>query len=188
MLVVETGKSNRCVKFQLPNGKVVDVLTPVLDEISKWIQDDETKPESGGYIVGYQHEKTGNISLEAVSHPYSKDIKNRVHFIIRDPLHNIFLKKALKRKSYYMGVWHTHPQNDPIPSRIDWEDWEETLYTDQTGSQYVFFIVAGIQNWRLWIGDMESKVITEGKESPQNSVGIYSKESEYSRDEIQELY
>ena len=184
MLVVATGKSNRCVKFQLPNGKVVDVLTPVLDEISKWIQDDEVKPESGGYIVGYQHEKTGNISLEAVSHPYSKDIKNRVRFIIRDPLHNIFLKRAQKRKSYYMGVWHTHPQNDPIPSKIDWEDWEETLYTDQTGSQYVFFIIAGIQNWRLWIGDLESKVITEGKESPQNSDGIYSFVSKENKDEI----
>ncbi len=183
MLVVEIGKSNRCVKFPLPNGKVVDVLTPVLDEIRKWVQDGEEKPESGGYIIGYQHKKTGNISLEAVSHPYGKDIKNRVHFSIRDPLHNAFLKKAQKRKSYYMGVWHTHPQNDPIPSKTDWEDWEETLYTDQTGSQYVFFIIAGIQNWRLWIGDLESKEITEGKEPPQNADGIYSLVSEKNKDE-----
>lgn len=54
----------------LPNGKIVDILSPVLDEIKKWLQDDNKKPESGGYIVGYQHEGTGNISLETVSHPF----------------------------------------------------------------------------------------------------------------------
>ena len=41
------GKESKCVKINLPNGKVVDVLNTVLDEISKWIQDDNMKPEAG---------------------------------------------------------------------------------------------------------------------------------------------
>ena len=64
------GKESKCVKINLPNGKVVDVLNTVLDEISKWIQDDNMKQESGGYIVGYQHRESGNITLESVSHPF----------------------------------------------------------------------------------------------------------------------
>ena len=58
--------NNTCVKVRLPNGKVADVLTPVMDEIGKWLQDEKEKPESGGYIVGYQHAGTGNISLEGI--------------------------------------------------------------------------------------------------------------------------
>ena len=42
---------NRCVKVQLPNGKVADILSSVIDEMRTWIQDTEEKPESGGYIV-----------------------------------------------------------------------------------------------------------------------------------------
>ena len=107
------GKESKCVKINLPNGKVVDVLNTVLDEISKWIQDDNMKQESGGYIVGYQHRESGNITLESVSHPFTLDIKSRVYFGIRDPRHKLFLRRSKKNKSYYMGVWHTHPQNVP---------------------------------------------------------------------------
>lgn len=172
---MEIGTDNKCVKIILSNGKVVDILSPVLDEIRKWLQDGSEKPESGGYIVGYQHERTGNISLEAVSHPHFLDMKNRIRFEIRDPRHNVFLKKAQRRKSYYMGVWHTHPQSVPVPSSIDWVDWNETMRSDKTGCQYVFFIIAGIDEWRLWIGDLLTGEIVEGQECSKDTVGIYIK-------------
>ena len=146
---MEIRSSNSCVKLMMPNGKVVDVLSSALEEIGKWLQDDSHKPESGGYIVGYQHEKTGNISLEAVSRPYLADTKSRVYFEIRDPRHQLFLRKSRRNKSYYMGVWHTHPQDCPIPSDIDWKDWHETMKSDTTGCQYVFFYYCwhqGVEN------------------------------------------
>ena len=158
-MVIE--KNSRCVKMKLPNLKVVDILTSVFDEINNWLQDSVEKPESGGYVVGYQHKETGNISLEAVSHPYLMDIKNRVGFDIRDPRHNFFLKKAQRRKSYYMGVWHTHPQRIPIPSNVDWIDWYKTMQMDKTGSNYIFFIIAGTEEIRVWIGNSETKEIVE---------------------------
>ena len=37
--------------MQLHNGKDFDILTEALDEISKWLQTDEMKPESGGYTT-----------------------------------------------------------------------------------------------------------------------------------------
>jgi hypothetical protein len=88
--------------MQLPNGKVVDILTAVLDEISEWLQDNHDKPESGGYIIGYQHKDTGNIVLESVSVPQKLDKKTRIRFDIKDPSHNLFLKRAQRNKSYYM--------------------------------------------------------------------------------------
>ena len=157
--------NNMCVKMDLPNSMVVDILSPVFNEMSKWLQDSLEKSESGGYIVGYQHEKSRNITLEMISHPYLLDAKSRVEFKIRDIRHKIFLKKAKKRKSYYMGVWHTHPQYVPIPSQTDWKDWYETLKVDKTACEYVFFIIAGISEVRIWTGDFQTGKIYELKES-----------------------
>ena len=160
----------------LPNGKVVDVLNNVIDEIKKWIQDDLLKPESGGVIVGYQHKGTGNVSLEAVSPPYPYDVKNRIRFDIKDSNHMLFLKKARRNSSYYMGVWHTHPQKIPVPSQIDWFDWQETLKIDHSGCQYIFFVIAGTAEWRLWVGDIHTEKIQEIYECPKRTDGIYLKD------------
>lgn len=172
---MEIEKKTRCLKFVLPNGKVVDILTPVIEEINNWIQVDCTAPESGGYIVGYQHMETGNISLESVSHPYPLDLKNRTRFTIRDKKHKLFLRKCERKKSYYMGVWHTHPQERPVPSGIDWADWKETLITDKTGAQFVFFIIAGTKEFRVWVGDYYSNDIVEIFEAPKDGNNIYLK-------------
>lgn len=175
---MEIKKENSCVKFWLPNGNVVDVLSPILDEISNWLQVGCSSPESGGYIIGYQHKDTGNVSLENISIPGSNDIKTRIFFNMRDTFHTVFLKKAKKRKSYYMGVWHTHPQEVPIPSYIDWADWCETLRVDKTGCSYIFFIISGTKEWRLWIGDFHNNKIIEAQECKKDSNGLYIKGDE----------
>lgn len=150
-----------CIKMALPNGRVVDILTSVLDEISKWLQVEIDAPESGGYIVGYEHKDTGNVVLEKVSVPYTLDHRTRTHFDMRDPTHKIFLLKAKRQKSFYMGVWHTHPQKIPVPSITDWNDWKKTLESDKTGCDYIFFFISGTDYTRVWVGDSIDKKIVE---------------------------
>ena len=43
--------SNTCKKMKLPNGKVVDILSTVFEEMEKWLQDTSGKKEAGGYIL-----------------------------------------------------------------------------------------------------------------------------------------
>ncbi len=184
MIAVDFKECSKCVKLDLPNGCVVDILDPVVNEIHKWIQDQPAKPESGGLIVGYEHQRTGNISLEAVSTPCNNDIRTRVRFEMRDPQHKSFLLKAKKKKSYYMGAWHTHPQPIPVPSNTDWEDWKETLKLDKTGCRYVFFVIAGIKEWRLWAGDSITNEITEIHECKKNEAGLYLREELYQAEQF----
>lgn len=153
--------SNKCIKLKLPNAKVVDILPEVFEEIKKWTQNDVNSPESGGFLVGYQHKGTGNVSLENATYPQPLDYRDRIRFEIRDPKHKFYLLKAQARKSYYMGVWHTHPQRIPEPSNIDWEDWYGTLEMDRTACEYVFFIIAGTEGIRVWVGDFKTKEIKE---------------------------
>ncbi len=171
-------KNNKCIKLRLPNNKVVDILSSVLDEIYQWLQDEEDKPESGGYIVGYKHDKTGNISLEAVSQPCLRDGKGRTHFSIRDKSHKYFLSKAYRKKSYYMGVWHTHPQIIPTPSSVDWSDWCDSVHQEKTGCDYIFFLIAGTEEVRIWVGDFYNGNIVEIFECPKDEEGLYGRSDE----------
>lgn len=165
--------ANKCKKMNLPNGKVVDILSSIFEKTRSYIQDTNCKTEAGGYIVGYQHSQTGNITLEDVSVPYSLDVRNRVRFSIRDPRHKLYLMRKKCCKSFYMGVWHTHPQTTPIPSSIDWSDWNETVEVDRTGAEYIFFVILGTSEIRVWVGDINTKKIVEIFECEKKD-GIYS--------------
>ena len=161
-----------CKKLKLPNGKVVDILSEIMIEFQNWLQDVPVKAEAGGYIVGYQHNETRNITLEMISTPYSLDKRTRTRFIMCDLRHKFFLFQKKFQKSYYMGVWHTHPQEIPEPSSIDWSDWYGTLDIDKTGCEYAFFIIVGILEIRIWIGEFKSKKIVEIYECQKHN-GIY---------------
>lgn len=169
---VEITQLNKCAKYILPDGRFIDVLTDVLDEMYQWLQFDDLSAESGGYIVGYQHNETKNVSLEKVSHPYQGDYRNRTRFTIRDPRHQLFLMKARIKKSYYMGVWHTHPQDNPTPSQTDWEDWRSSVDNEISGCGYIIFVIAGRRKVRIWAGDTKTKEIVEINEC-QKQDGIY---------------
>lgn len=173
-IVVVIKIEERCTKMKLPNGKVVDILPEVFKEISKWTQKESSDCESGGFILGYKHESTGNISLEFITTPKSGDISSRSRFILRDLKHNLIIKKAQEQKSYYMGLWHTHPQEIPNPSMIDMNDWKDTLLKDKSACEYIFFFIAGIEVMRVWVGDIKSKDIIEIYECDKVG-GIYKK-------------
>ncbi len=81
---------------------------------------------------------------------------------MKDPRHQYFLMKYKRKKSFYMGVWHTHPQMFPEPSLIDWRDWYGTLEVDRTGCQYVFFIIAGFRGCaNIRVGDFKKKRLSK---------------------------
>lgn len=164
----------RCIKMQLPNGRVVDILAEVIEGIQEWLQNDILKPESGGYILGYKHYKTGNISLEYITPPQKMDTFSRVSFQIRDKAHKVLIDRGIAQKSYYMGVWHTHPQTIPSPSGTDITDWKSTLRMDKTGCEYAFFLIAGTDAIRVWIGDFRTQQIVEIQECKKKS-GLYKK-------------
>lgn len=167
----------RCIKFQLPNGHVVDILEPVIREIENWLQVKNTLPESCGFLMGYLNPRSGNVTISNLTTPQIGDVRTRIFCQLRDRIHFKLLSMNQKHQNYYMGVWHTHPQKIPSPSSIDWSDWNDTLHKDRTGSAYAFFIIAGTEAFRIWIGDFATGEITEIFET-EIIEGVYTKENE----------
>ena len=151
----------RMIKCELPNEETLDLSQEFINKIMSYRQFGAETPEAGGYLVGYQLINDSNYVLEDITTPYRLDLRNRYGFIIRDFRHKIHLMRLRKNGSFYMGVWHSHPQRIPEPSNIDINDWNETVKIDKTGCRYVFFIILGYTHFRIWCGDLVSNKIVE---------------------------
>lgn len=165
----------RCYKFKIDNGPIVDLTPNIIEKVIPYLQVSGNTSEAGGCLVGFENNKTSNITLNDISLPGNKDIRTRIFCKLRDKVHKIFLKRQLQEKNFYMGNWHTHPQTNPIPSYIDLNDWKSALYKDKTGCNYIFFIIFGTSEFKIWYGDFANHTITELKEMKRNN-DFYIKE------------
>ncbi|MCG9649840.1 Mov34/MPN/PAD-1 family protein [Vibrio brasiliensis] len=87
-----------------------------------------TAHEAGGVLIGER--RGGNIVVKDVTTPSSRDLSSRVHFVRNLFHHQLAIVKANQRTggtSNYLGEWHTHPQDNPYPSPIDFNNWRASL-------------------------------------------------------------
>ncbi len=169
---------NQLIKFALPNRKVLDINDQVLSQISKYTQDDLNSNESGGLLIGYTHINSKSIIIETITEPQLKDIGSRFSFSRKDTKHFRILNIFKKSKSDYLGTWHTHPQDIPVPSNTDINDWNDCLCRESTSNGYILFLIWGRKDFRLWAGDIKTKKIYELDEWPSCN-GMYIKEGNY---------
>lgn len=165
---------NRAVKFILPNGNVVDLLPEALSTMAVWKQRDLSTPESCGFILGYMNSETKNVTLSSITLPQHNSACSHFFCKLKTLLHSRQLKENEQKKNYYMGTWHTHPQRVPNPSPTDWRDWRETIEKDTTGCEFAFFIIIGLDEFRIWAGNLQTKKIDELSEAAMSD-GIYKK-------------
>lgn len=167
---------NELIKIIALDGRTVDISAWVMARMSKWRQLHDGDCEAGGFLTGYINGNTGNIIIDGMSEPYNKlDYRTPTRFDMRDPRHKIFLHQGKKKKTSYLGVWHTHPEQIPIPSDRDMTDWRETVRKDKSGCNCFFFIIIGIDQMRIWLGrkgPSNESLITEVFEE-ENEDGLY---------------
>lgn len=84
--------------------------------------------EAGGIIIG----KRRSDNLEAVNFtvPQRSDVRSRFRFDRREGGHNTVLEEQWilsNGEDNYLGEWHTHPEDHPIPSRTDLCTWKTMI-------------------------------------------------------------
>ncbi len=152
----------RNYKFKLPNNHTIDIISDVVSGMLSHQQIAVSIPESGGLLLGYVDAKTNNDTISAMTTPQTGDLRTRLFCSLRDGGHYDILKQAMQVKNYFMGTWHTHPQKIPCPSSTDWDDWHKTLSgTAEVVYRYVYYVIIGTENMRIWVGDFKSKSIHE---------------------------
>lgn len=150
------------MKFTDENEKVtVDIHEMAIEKMVKYLQADSLSSESGGVLLGYMDATTSTINIIDVTEPSKDDVKSRAYFLRKSISHVRRIQLAIKNKDYYVGNWHTHPQNAPFPSSLDVKTWSKGLKYDKVPFGFQIYIVCGIEKMRVWIGEEKTKKIHE---------------------------
>lgn len=120
------------------------------DVYNCWLKHRQVKrgdTEQFGVLIGSRLEDESRIWIDKCTTPKPKDISKRARFVMQDPSHQKNIDEAFEESNGelgYIGTWHTHPQNKPVPSVIDLVDWVQCALRNPD-RQLVFAIVGNEQ-------------------------------------------
>jgi len=110
------------------------------------------KPEAFGVLIGTTTSDKRELWIEAVTTPMGDDEQSRCHFHLRDSGHQRVVDNAFQEsggKRIYLGTWHTHPADRPIPSRVDKADWRRCLKRNKR--RPLVFVISGTLEIRVFV-------------------------------------
>lgn len=104
---------------------LVHLSKSTLETFSQHVQVKDGDCESGGILLGTVHGM--HMQVEKATSPTAFDKRFR-YFFERLPIGHAKLAiakwKASKGTVRYLGEWHTHPQDLPVPSMLDRSEWK----------------------------------------------------------------
>lgn len=110
--------------------------------------------ESGGVLIGCIR-RDNIIEAHDITLPQRTDKQSRFSFF-RSNAHNTLLSKiwySSNGNSYFVGLWHTHPEAVPNFSIEDNADWIKVLQHGEYEGTKLMFIIVGQHKLRLWVGE-----------------------------------
>ncbi len=156
----------RGVKFVEHAYKMSNVILIINDNVFQKLithRQYSNTPESGGLLIG-RTDINGNTRIYEITEPMDNDIRERMIFRRKDKKHLTYLSEANERCLYFKGNWHSHPQGTPIPSWVDKMSWKSAIKNSKPGeSKYIFFVIVGVTEIKVWCGSMKTFSIEEMK-------------------------
>lgn len=162
MFVPDSFTANQIV-YARPNGGRVLIPEEILASLSPYVQDTYKKKEAGGVILGRYIKDCEDIVVDKVTLPMRGDKSSRFSFLRQRQSHQKIIDQEWQASNFtctYLGEWHTHPEPLPTPSFIDRNDWKRKMKQDIFDSDYLFFMIVGTSEIRLWEGNKHTCSIT----------------------------
>lgn len=121
---------------------LINFAEPVIDAFERHVQARETDAEAGGLLLGTVH--GSNIAVCEATEPTNWDKRLR-SFFERLPFGHAAIARARWGASgglvRYIGEWHTHPQDYPVPSSLDRIEWTKLAHRRADGRSMLAVIV-----------------------------------------------
>ncbi|WP_431259403.1 Mov34/MPN/PAD-1 family protein [Roseateles chitinivorans] len=131
-----------------PEGQIL-VEADALRLMDGFWQNEHSKPESGGILLGYR--RGPHLHVTMVTTPQRGDCGWRYFFKRSRRAHqDIALRhwRASGETVDYLGEWHTHPESSPTPSGEDYAEWAKICART---SLPMLFVIVGWSG-QLWLG------------------------------------
>lgn len=111
-----------------------------LDEFEIVQKNAMTSDENGGIILGAIVEDS--LLVVSITSASIRDERSRYAFLRQDEKHlEVWnsINNDTKGRIGYLGEWHSHPEKNPTPSKIDYEEWKKIK--KDLGRPLLFMIV-----------------------------------------------
>lgn len=137
----------------------VKICSNVLNIMENHIQKGFFSHESGGILIGKENISNNNLVISHLTIPMSKDKQKHKRFFRRDKGHiETFnnLHKDSDKTLRYIGEWHSHPEDIPNYSSIDFNNWKKISEESPSIINH-YHIIIGYEAMRIWIFYGEKK-------------------------------
>lgn len=124
--------------------KSVVFTEEVIQLFNKYKQIDKKQHESGGILLGKIYNDL--IIIDQISEPSIEDKSGLFHFYRNVKKAQKITEQAWKESNgerIYLGEWHTHPQDNPIPSSDDKKLIANMLKYSRMEIDFLFMIIIG---------------------------------------------
>lgn len=141
----------------------VSITEDVFDLWMGFRQIKKEADESAGLLIG-RLISDNNYLIDGITTPKDTDVNERCYFKLDDKVHETDIKEAFNESNgarSYLGTWHTHPQEDPIPSSIDITDWKG--HEKENRDRTLFFPVIGTDIIRMFVIKDNEKIELRSK-------------------------
>ncbi|MBF0705795.1 Mov34/MPN/PAD-1 family protein [Alkalihalobacillus hwajinpoensis] len=148
----------------------------VIEVIKGMRQQKSYHKETGGMLLGSILSVNHGIVIRDYTKPLDGDYCSRYRYIRQKQSHNAILQKKWKQSNHtlmYLGEWHTHPEKEPHYSKQDMNNWKNLLKKSDTFTDYLLFIIGGIDGLKIWSGCRKTEEIVllfEGEYNEDNSI------------------
>lgn len=132
----------------------LNISEEVVGRLLLWRQLKSSDREAGGFLLGRHLIDSPHIIVDDITEPLRCDMRSRFSFF-RSLSHNLIAKSkwsSSNKTCITLGTWHTHPELCPEPSLQDWNDWKNTLKLGRYPSPFLFFLILGLDEIRVWQG------------------------------------
>ena len=136
------------IKFYIPETNQYFTFTDDVLKLLYEYRQVDNRPESGGILFG--EFKLPEISISSISLPNKNDHRSRFLFIPEKRYRRLLIKKNFHNGLHYIGEWHTHPQDTPIPSTLDLTSMQDCFIKSHHELHYFLLLIVGL------VGDISS--------------------------------
>lgn len=155
------------MEFERSPTGLLYISPTVLDQLERYRQRDPRAPEAGGILLGRIFPISGSVEVDAVTVPNPQDQSSRYRFMRAERPTQRMIERAWVHSQgiqNYLGEWHTHPEDDPHPSNIDFSNWSRLARTAQFEQDALFFLIVGrvtIGAWEVKRGGREARLLAQ---------------------------
>jgi len=109
--------------------------------------------EAGGVLMGRLFPHCSAILVDSITIPARGDKRTRFAFVrakqpAQDAINSAWAQSAGMQN--YLGEWHTHPEDHPVPSSCDKDDWQRLVREAKFEQDALLFVIVGRLSIGVW--------------------------------------